>query len=643
MFDFVRKHTKIMQFMLFLLIVPSFVLFGLQGYNRYREKGEPVARVDGQDILQGEWDDAHKRDIERFRQNTPTVDPKLLDSPEARYSTLERMVRDRVLAAASVQSKLVTGDAQLARELHNNQAIAALRKPDGKLDMDRYRQMVGAQGMTPEMFENQVRNELSTRQVLAGVGGTSFGSPAIAATALNAFLEKREARIAMFVAPAFAAKVDVAGADLEAFYRQNAAMFLAPEEASVDYVVLDLDTVMKGITVPEADLKTYYEQNSQRLAGQEERRASHILIAAAKTAPQPERDKAKARAEELLAAVKKSPDSFAEVARKNSQDPGSAVNGGDLDFFARGAMTKPFEEVAFSLKKGETSALVETEFGYHIIRVTDIKVPRQKTFDEMKPELETELKKQQAQRKFAEAAEAFSNGVYEQADSLKPVADKLKLEVRSAVNVTRTPAPRAKGPLASPKFLAALFGPDAVEKKRNTEAVETAPNVLVAGRVTKYTAARTQPFAEVKDRVRDRFIATRAADLAKQEGTAKLAAWKANPAAAELPPPVTVSREEAQKYPPGVVEAALRADPATLPALVGVDLGPRGYAVVKVDKVLPRPAPTPELGKQEAQQYARAWGAAENVAYYGMLKSRFKTQIKVSKPAARGSEPVLAQ
>ena len=643
MFDFVRKHTKVMQFMLFLLIVPSFVLFGLQGYNRYKEKGEPVARVDGQDILQGDWDDAHKREIERFRQSMPTVDPKLLDSPEARYSTLERIVRDRVLLAASMQSKLVTGDTQLARELQNNQAIAALRGPDGKLDMERYRQLVGAQGMTPEMFENQVRNDLSTRQVLAGVGGTSFGTAAVASTALNAFFEKRDVQVAMFATPAFAPKVNPADADLEAFYKQNAAMFQAPEEASIDYLVLDRDTVMKGITIGESDLKTYYEQNAKRLGAQEERRASHILIAVPKTAAAAERDKARAKAQELLAAVKKAPDSFAELAKKNSQDPGSAANGGDLDFFARGAMTKPFEDAAFALQKGEVSNVVESEFGYHIIRVTDVKLPKQRSFEEMKPELEMDLKKQQAQRKFAEAADVFNNGVYEQADSLKPIADKLKLELRSASNVSRTPAPGAKGPLANPKFLTALFSPDSVEKKRNTEAVETAPNQLVSGRIVKYTPARTLPFAEVKDKVRERYVATRGAELARKEGMAKLAAWKANAAAAELPAAVTVSREEAQKHPPGLVEAALRADPAALPAFVGVDLGPQGYAVVKVDKVLPRQPSTPDLAKQEVQQYARAWGAAENLAYYNMLKDRFKTQIKVAKPAAPASDSAVAR
>ena len=643
MFDFVRKHTKVMQFVLFLLIVPSFVLFGLEGYNRYKDKGEPVARVDGHDILQGDWDAAHKAEIERIRQSAPNLDPRMFDAPEARYATLERLVRERVLSAASVQSKLVTSDAQLARELQGNQMIASLRGPDGKLDMVRYRQLVGGQGMTPEMFEHNVRLDLSTRQVLAGIGGTTLAPAAVASTSINAFFEKREVQTAMFGTPAYAAKVNASDADLEAYYKQNAAQFQAPEEAVIEYVVLDMDTVMKGIAVPEADLKTYYEQNVRRLSGQEERRASHILVAVSKTAAPGEREKAKAKAAQLLAAVKLAPESFAEVAKKNSQDPGSAPNGGDLDYFARGAMAKPFEDVAFSLKKGEISDVVETEFGYHIIRVTDVKLPKQRSFDEMKPELETELRKQQATRKFAETAESFTNGVYEQADSLKPVADKLKLEVRTASNVTRLPAPGAKGPLASPKFLSSLFGPDAIEKKRNTEAIETGPSQLASGRIVKYTAARTLPFAEVKDRVRERFVAVRGAELAKKEGTASLAAWKANPAAAQLQAATTLSREDAQKQPPGLVEAALRADPAALPAFVGVDLGPQGYAVVKVIKVLPREQAKPEVVRQELEQYARAWGAAENTAYYNLLKDRFKTEIKVPKPAARADGPVVAR
>lgn len=633
MFDFVRKHTRIMQVILFLLIFPSFVLFGLEGYNRYKEKGEPVAKVDGHNILQGEWDAAHKQEVDRIRQQMPTIDAKLLDSPAARYATLERMVRDRVLEAAAAQSKLGVSDQRLANELQQNQMIAALRGPDGKLDMARYRQLVGAQGMTPEMFEANVRADLTARQVLAGLGSNNIATPALAALALNAYFEKREVQVARFAAADYASRVNPTDAELEAFYKSNAAMFQAPEQANVEYVLLDLDTVRKGLTVNEQDLKGYYEQNAARLGGQEERRASHILIAAPKGAPAAEREKAKAKAEELLATVKKAPESFADVARKNSQDPGSAANGGDLDFFARGAMTKAFEDAAFSLKKGEISGVVETEFGYHIIKLTDIKSPKQRSYEEMKPELEAELKKQQAQRKFAEVADAFSNGVYEQSDSLKPVADRLKLEIKTANNLGRTPAPGATGPLANAKFLSALFAPDSVEKKRNTEAVEIAPNTLVAGRVSQYTPARTLPLAEVKDRVRERVVAARAAELARKDGMEKLAAWKANPASATLPAAVAVSRQDAQKQPSAVVESALRADPAALPAFVGVDMGDQGYAVVKVNKVLPREAPPEQAARQERQQYAQAWAAAEMQAYYNLLKERFKVQIMVAKPS----------
>ncbi len=632
MFDFVRKHNRVMQLLLFLLIFPSFVLVGINGYNRFKEKGEAVAKVDGHEILQGDWDAAHKQEVERLRQSVPNLDPKLLDSPAARYATLERMVRDRVLAAAAAKSHLATSDLRLARELQQNEAIASLRGPDGKLDMARYRQLVGQQGMTPEMFEASVRSDLSARQVLAGVGGTSVATPTEANLALNAYFEKREVQVAPFATAAYMGRVNVTDADLEAFYKSNPALFQAPEQANVEYVVLDLDTLKKGLTLNEQDLKSYYEQNTGRLGGQEERRASHILIAVPKGAPPAEREKAKAKAQEVLAEVKKSPQSFAELAKKYSQDPGSAANGGDLDFFTRGAMTKPFEDAAFSLKKGEISGLVESDFGYHIIMVTDIKSPKQRSFEEMRPELEAELKKQQAQRKFAEAADTFSNAVYEQADSLKPAADKLKLEIRTATNVTHTPAPGASGPLANPKFLDALFSPDSTQKKRNTEAVEIAPNTLVAGRVTQYMPARTLPLAEVKDRVRERLLASRAAELAKKDGMEKLAAWKANPAAANLPPAIAVSRQDAQKQPPAVVDAALKADPAALPAMMGVDLGEQGYAVVKVNKVLPREAPPPQVAAQERQQYAQWWATAENLAYYNLLKERFKAQIDVPKP-----------
>lgn len=633
MFDFVRNHNRVMQVLLFILIVPSFVLFGLEGYNRFQEGGETVAKVDGREISRLDWDNAHKQTVDRLREQMPNIDVKLLDSPEARYGTLERLVQERVFAAAVEHDHLMVGDQRVARELQNNELIAALRGPDGKLDMQRYRDVLSRQGMTPEMFENSIRSEIATRQVLNGVMQTAFLPKAQANVALDSYFGRREAQVAHFNAADFRAKVAPTDAELQAFYKQNPQLFQAPEQANIEYVVLDPAAVSRGVTVNEADLKTYYDQNAARLGGKDERRASHILVAVPKGAPQADKDKARAKAEALLAQVKANPASFADVAKKESQHSETASKGGDLDFFARGAMVKPVEDAVFGMKsKGEIAGPVETDLGYHIVQLTDVKSEKPPTFDEMRPKLEEQVKREQAQKKYSEAAETFSNTVYEQSDSLKPVADKLKLEVRTAQGVTRTPQAGATGALVHPKFLEALFAADSVERKRNTEAVEFGPSQMVAGRITQYSPARARPFEEVKDQVRDRVVAAKAAELAKKEGEARLAAWQANPASAELPAAVVLSRQSADKQSPKVVEAALRADPAKLPALVGVDLGAEGYSIVKVNRVLPRDTPAPQQAQQELLQYTRAWTTAEAQAYYTLLKDRFNVQIKVPKP-----------
>jgi peptidyl-prolyl cis-trans isomerase D len=630
MFDFVRKHTRVMQFLLFLLIFPSFVLFGLEGYNSFREGGATVATVDGQDITQGDWDAAHRSQVERMRSSMPNVDVKLFDTSEAKYSTLERLVRDRLLQVAASQLRLGASDSRLAAELQQNPTIAALRRADGTLDMDRYRQLLATQGMSPESFEGQVRADLAARQVMSGVGVTSFSSVALADVTLNAFYEQRQVQVARFAPGNYLSQINPTDAELETYYKANADKFQSAERADIEYVVLNLAAVQKDIVVPEAELKTYFEQNAARLAGLEERRASHILINADKAAPAAERDAARTKAQALLVDVQKSPAQFAELARKNSQDTGSAAKGGDLDFFGRGAMVKSFEEAAFALKKGEISGLVETEFGFHIIRLTDIKQPEQKSFESQRAKLEQEVRAQLAQRKFAEAAEQFTNLVYEQSDGLKPAAERLKLDVQYASNLAREPV-AGNTAANNPKLLAAVFSPDSIEKKRNTEAVELAPNVLAAARITRYSPARTLPFDEVKARVREQVVVQQANDRARAEGAVKLAEWKASPDAAKLSAAIVISREAKQAQPNVLVEAALRASTQALPSWVGVDLGASGYAVVKVEKVLPRDAANAAGLARERDQYAQWWASAEGLAYYKLLKEKFKAEIKIAR------------
>ena len=629
MFDTFRKYNKVVMIFLFLLIIPSFVFFGVE---RYQGMGgdEKVARIQGHDITKPEWDQQHRVETDRIRQQSPNVDPTLLDSDALRYATLERMVRDRVLAAAAVKTNMSVSEDRLTRMFAQDAGLAAFRTADGKFDREAF---LRATGRTPEQYEASVRADMASQQVLLGVTGTSFAPAALTAATVNAFYDRREIQVARFAPESFASKVTVSDADIEAYYKDHTSQFQAPEQASIEYLVLDLEAAKKNIVANEADLKTYYEQNTARFGTKEERRASHILITAPASMSSGDRAKAKAKAEQLLADVKKAPNTFADVARKNSQDPGSAEKGGDLDFVTRGAMVKPFEDAMFALKKGDISDLVETEFGYHIIQLTDIKPAVVPPFEKVRATIENDVRAQQATQEFAKAAEIFTDTVYQQPESLKPAAEKLKLTIQTATNVPRTPAPGATGPLASRNFLQALYASDSLDRKQNTEAIEVGPNQLASGRVTQYTAAHPIPLAEVKDKIRAQLITERAAALAKTEGEAKLAAWKVKADGATFGAPVTVSRIDAQSQPAPVIDAALRAGGAKLPALLGVDLGTQGYAVVRVTKVVPRTPPTAEQAQQESMQIAQSVTAAEAAAYYELLKQRFKVEILVPKPA----------
>ena len=633
MFDFIRHHSRVLFFVMVLLIFPSFVFFGLQGYTQFNEaSGMAVATVDGQKISRAEWDAAHRRQSEQMRRQMPNLDAAFFDGAEVKRETLDSLVRERVLLVAANRAHFSVSDERLQRELMAIPQLAALRRPDGSIDVATYKALIEAQGMSTQGFEANMRQDLMLRQVLGGVTNSVPPAGAPGRSALDALLQQREAQVQRFDSKDQAAGINPSEADLVAYHKANEAQFRAPEQASIEYVVLDLDALKAGISVPEEDLRKYYDENVARYTAAEERRASHVLISAAKDAPAAERAKAKARAEALLADVRKAPASFADVARKNSGDAGSAERGGDLDFFARGAMVKPFEDAAYAMKPGEISNVVETDFGFHIIRLDAVRGGDKKPFDAVRGEIEAEVQKQLAQKKYAEVAEQFTNTAYEQADSLQPLVDKLKLKKQTAT-VQRTPAPGATGALASVKLLAAVFGNDAVKNKRNTEAVEVGPNQLAAARIVQHQPARVQALAEVQAQVRARVVAEQAAAAARKAGEARLAALRAGADASALPPALVFSRSNAQGQPRELVDAVLRADASKLPSWLGVSLGDAGYAVVRVNAIKPLAADAPEL-TQLLPRYAQAWGAAESQAYYNALKARYKVKVESTAVAA---------
>lgn len=628
MLEFIRNHQRLAQILLLIFIVPSFAFVGLEGYSRFSDSADAVAKVGGKSISQQEWDNAQREQIDRFRQMMgPRFDQKMLDTPEFKMGVLEDLITKRVLALEIAGKNMTVSDQAL------QQAILSMygnhfRTPDGKFDTERYKTALAAQGMTPAMFDARLRHDMAIQQIGGAIRYGSFVPQAVAGRISDIGAQEREVQELAFRAADYLKQVQVSEEALMEYYNKNSAQFTIPEQVKADYVILDAETVASRIAVTDADVKSYYDQNAARYATPEQRRASHILIAARKDASDANKAAAKAQAEQILAQVRENPRSFAQLAKTYSQDPGSAANGGDLGFFGKGSMVKPFEDAAFKLKQGEISDLVQSDFGYHIITVTAIKPAVPRSLQEVRNEIAADIRKQLVAKEYAKAAEIFTNTVYEQADGLKPVADKLNLKIQKVAGLTREPNPAlAKSPVSNPKFLQAIFSEDATRNKRNTEAVEIAPQVLMAGHVTEYRPATLRPFEEVRGAILERVKLEEATKLAVKAGEEKLAALRENGGNAGFSAPLMVSRGKPQGLPPEALNAVMKADAGKLPAYTGFAYPLHGYAIYRIGKVVTPQNIDKQRRESERQQLEQINAQQEMASYIESLKKKYKVEI----------------
>ena len=629
MFEFIRTHQRVMQILLLLLILPSFVLVGVSSYQDRGGSSDGVATVDGKKITQQEWENAQRRQLDQARQMMGAqFDQKLFDTPEAKQAILDNLVAERAINAEVARSTLTVSDSVLIKAISE---IQQFRKPDGSFDKEAYYAAIAAQGMTEPQFNARMRHDMAVQQLVGSIQQTAFAPRTVSNRLSDINDQEREVQEVLFPAANFVAQVKVTDDMLKAFYEKNAALFQVPETVKAEYVVFNADAVEKQVTVSDADIAAAYNKNKARFTTPEKRTASHILINAPANAKPADDAAAKAKAQAILDEVRKNPADFAKIAKAQSQDPGSAELGGDLGNIERGVFpAKQVEDTIYSLKDGEISGLVRSDFGYHIIKLTKLTPATQKSLEDAKPEIAAELKKTKMSSKYSELAETFSNTVYEQADSLKPVADKLGLTIQTADGLTRTPNPAlGSSPVNNDKFLKAIFSNDALTNKRNTEAVEVAPSTLVAGRVVTFKPASKRPFAEVEGIIRQRVTQEEAIRLARQAGEAKLAAAKASGDASGFGDVKVVSRTKQPTINETAALAVLKADTSKLPAYVGVELPGQGYGVYRIAKVSQPAQPDAARRQQEAEQIAGAVGGGETYGFVEALKHKAKAKINV--------------
>jgi peptidyl-prolyl cis-trans isomerase D len=626
MFDSIRSHRRWLMFFLIVLVFPSFVVTGIYSYNRFVGGDDAVARVGDQPVTQQEFDVAQRQQLERLRGMLGNdFDPKMFDTREARAATLDGLLSERALAMEAQREGLLVTEERVRRLIAAETAF----QQNGKFDYERYKMLLQAQGYSEQSFEQRVRDDLQRRALLQAVSTSSVVPTTVLEHLRRLIEEERQVRELRFAVADFKSKVAVTDEQVKSFYEANANDFRQPETAKVQYVLLTLDDIARDVTVAEADALAYYEQNKARFGQDEQRKASHILFTAGDGGTAKDKAGARKKSEEVLAQLRANPKDFERLAKEFSKDPGSAANGGDLGQFGRNMMVKPFEDAAFKLKPGEISDLVESDFGFHIIKVTGVVPTQVKPFAEVRGEIESDLRRQAAQKKFVEAAEVFTNTVYEQADGLKPVADKLKLQVQTVEALPRSGLPARPGTpqVFTQRLLEALFSPESIKAKRNTEAIEVATNTLASARIVEHRPAQVRPLAEVRDAVKQRVEQREAARLTREAAEKRLAELRATPSEAGFGPVRTVGRSKPEGLSQAAINTILQPAAGDLPKFVLAELDGGNYGVFQVQSSKLPPPGDPAQQAQLTRGLQQAFGAADDSAYIAALKDKHKAVV----------------
>lgn len=613
MLEAIRERAQgwIAKVILALITIP-FAFWGIDSYFNAGGNEPPVATVGDEDIPQREFFRALQNQRDAMVQQGRAVN---IEDKTFRTAILDELVQVRLIAQAARDNGLIVPGGQMDQVVRS----ASIFQENGAFSEARFQNWLRDQGMGQKELIALVERESLAQQFQMGYlqGAVAATSAADRLSALLA--QQRDVSELVFAAETFQNQVTIEEAAVAAEYQARQSDYAIPAQVRVEYLSLSADSLAANANVTDAALSQYYETNKARFQEPEQRSASHILV----LTQGKDKAAAKAQAEKLLAQVKANPAGFADLARKHSEDPGSAAKGGSLGTFGRGAMVPPFEKAVFSMKVGEISDLVESEFGFHIIRVDGIVPGTLLALETVKEDIRAELTAQEAERKFAEKAERFSNLVYEQADSLAPAAKEFNLTVQQSGWIDREQATPAF--LANPRLMDALFAPEALEKKQNTEAVEVAPGVLVSARVLEHKPAGVRPLAEVADNIRARLRLKAAQAKAVEAGQAALKALEAGQTVAGMGPVVRISRGDPKNVPPEALKAIFKAPKSKLPAAAGSETrdGFRVYRVVNVIEA----SPDENRVKMIQRDLMRINGQEEMKAYLAYLKAQGKVKI----------------
>jgi peptidyl-prolyl cis-trans isomerase D len=511
MLESIRKHAQ--GWFAWVIIVLISVPFALLIVHQYSEGDSSVnvAVVNDKKISDQEFQQAYQQQRNRIQKMLgKNFDPSLINEKQLKNSVLDNLIERDVMIQGAQDAGLRVSGARVGAEIR---AIPSLQTK-GQFDKEQYERLLRSQGVSVGTFEHMVGNDLIIQQLSQAITDSAIVTKAELDSLLRIKLQQRDIGYALVPVSSYIGDAAVEDKAVEQFYKDNPDRFRTPEQVSVDYIELSVDDLAKDIKVTEDALRERYQERAADFTTPEERRARHILIQVASDAPPAAVEAAKKKAEELLSRIRKG-ESFADLAKQVSQDPGSAKEGGDLGFFGRGVMDKAFEQAAFSLKVGEVSEPVRSTFGFHLIKLEAVRGGERKSFQQVRADLEKDVKHQQAEDKFFSEAETLSNMAFEHADNLTAAAQELHLPIRSSPLFARN---NGTGIAANPKIREAAFSDDVLLGGKNSEAVELAQDHVVVMHLKEHKPAAMRPLDEVRMDIRQELRLEAAKHKAKEVG-----------------------------------------------------------------------------------------------------------------------------
>ncbi|HEX9802120.1 MAG TPA: SurA N-terminal domain-containing protein, partial [Gammaproteobacteria bacterium] len=479
MLEFIRSRARgWFAWVIVGMIIIPFALWGINSYISGGGGDTSVARVGGAEISQGQLQNAFQQRRQRLQEMFGGTLPAMFSDEMIRGQVLEQLIEQEILVQVARDNGMRIGDSILAQTITGIDAF----HEEGRFSNTRYQQLLRAQGMMPGMFEQRVRRDMLAAQYTGGISATSFITDADIDNYLRLQQQQRSVGYLTVASARFSDEVEISEDEIADYYQQQAQEFMQPERVKVDYLELNIDDLAKAITVDETAMRERYEARRINYASDEQRQASHILVQVPASAGDEQVNAQQSKAEAILARIRQG-EAFADLAKAESDDPGSAGQGGDLGFFGRGVMDPAFEEAAFALKKGEVSELVRSSFGFHIIKLTDVRGGEVKPFEEVRAELQKEIQLERAEQQYYEMAEQLANLTYEHPESLGIAAEELQLPIKTSPFFTRDGGP---GIAAEPKVTGAAFSEEILARGNNSETIELGRNHMVVLRLNDH-------------------------------------------------------------------------------------------------------------------------------------------------------------